>query len=195
MKYMIIDLIKTLYSSLPSGLCIAVCITFLSILIKEKNIKSSAKLFCNNLKHSRGCRFQIYYFTYLYIMLYRAVFGRESTYEPLSKVFDGWRMYIRGYTGLNYEDAFGNILVFIPCSFLMLFAFGAKFKSKADMIIKSTLFTFLLSLFIEVNQLLFRKGTFQISDLVLNTVGGLIGALIYVLINIITEKINSRTVK
>lgn len=195
MKYMMIDLIKTLYYSLPSGLCIAVCITFLSVLIKEKKIKSSAKFFYSNLKQSREFRFQIYYFTYLYIMLYRAVFGRESVYEPLSKVLEGWKMYIRGYTGLNYEDAFGNILVFIPYSFLMLFAFGVKFKSKADMIMKSTLFTFLLSLFIEVNQLVFRKGTFQISDLVLNTIGGLIGALIYILINIIKDKINSRTAK
>lgn len=195
MKYMIIDLIKTLYSSLPPGLCIAVCIVFLSILIKEKNIKSSVKLFCSNIKQSRTSRFQVYFFTYLYIMLYRAVFGRESVYEPLSKVFDGWRMYIRGYTGLNYEDAFGNILVFIPYSFLLLFAFGGKFKSRTDQIIKSTLLTFLLSLFIEVNQLIFRKGTFQISDLVLNTIGGLIGALAYMLIHIITEKKNSRIEK
>ncbi|MCM1285846.1 MAG: VanZ family protein [Acetobacter sp.] len=193
MKYMIMDLIKTLYSSLPLGLIIAVFITFSSILVKEKNIKSSAKLFYRSLKQSREFRFQIYFFTYLYILLYRAVFGRESIYEPLSKVLGGWKMYIRGYTGLNYEDAFGNILVFIPYSFLILFAFGSKFKSKADMIIKSTLFTFLLSLFIEINQLIFSKGTFQISDLVLNTAAGLIGALIFILINIITDKINSRT--
>ena len=38
---------------------------------------------------------------------------------------------------------------------------------------------FVISLFIEVNQLLFQVGTFQISDLVYNTLSGLIGYILY----------------
>ncbi|WP_262369700.1 VanZ family protein [Enterococcus faecium] len=38
---------------------------------------------------------------------------------------------------------------------------------------------FLFSLSIEFTQLFFRLGTFQLSDLFYNTLGGLIGALLY----------------
>ena len=39
--------------------------------------------------------------------------------------------------------------------------------------------SFLFSLSIEVCQIILRVGTFQISDLVTNTAGGLIGGIIY----------------
>ncbi|HFD3535039.1 TPA: VanZ family protein, partial [Enterococcus faecium] len=40
-------------------------------------------------------------------------------------------------------------------------------------------YVFLFSLSIEFTQLFFRLGTFQLSDLFYNTLGGLIGALLY----------------
>lgn len=42
--------------------------------------------------------------------------------------------------------------------------------------------TFLLSLFFELIQLLFRLGTFDIDDLILNTLGGFIGYGLYKLV-------------
>ena len=48
----------------------------------------------------------------------------------------------------------------------------------AGMIVASGLFSFV----IEFSQLLFHLGTFQISDLVYNTLGGTIGGLMYYVI-------------
>ncbi|MEI3265755.1 MAG: VanZ family protein [Frisingicoccus sp.] len=48
--------------------------------------------------------------------------------------------------------------------------------------------TFLLSLFIECIQLIFRVGSFDVDDLILNTLGGLIGYVIFWLMNRIRRR-------
>ena len=45
------------------------------------------------------------------------------------------------------------------------------------------------SFLIEFTQLLFHLGTFQISDLFFNTIGGLAGGIIYFLVNAVAERI------
>ena len=50
-------------------------------------------------------------------------------------------------------------------------------------ILKSIQIAFLSSLTIELLQLFLRLGTFQISDLFFNTIGGLAGGIIYFLVN------------
>lgn len=45
------------------------------------------------------------------------------------------------------------------------------------------------SLTIELLQLFLRLGTFQISDLFFNTIGGLAGGIIYFLVNAVAERI------
>lgn len=76
-----------------------------------------------------------------------------------------------------------NIFLFIPFSMLMLWALKDKIlKEKKGFlqICYSTIkISFLFSLGIEVCQIILRVGTFQISDLVTNTAGGLIGGIIY----------------
>ncbi len=42
---------------------------------------------------------------------------------------------------------------------------------------------------IELLQLLLRLGTFQISDLFFNTAGGLVGGIVYFLVNAVMERI------
>ena len=56
-------------------------------------------------------------------------------------------------------------------------------------ILKSIQIAFLSSLTIELLQLFLRLGTFQISDLFFNTIGGLVGGIIYFLVNAVAERI------
>ena len=56
-------------------------------------------------------------------------------------------------------------------------------------ILKSIQIAFLSSLTIELLQLFLRLGTFQISDLFFNTIGGLAGGIIYFLVNAMAERI------
>ena len=69
---------------------------------------------------------------------------------------------------------FGNILWFVP--------FGIVCGAKKQGIWKTILWTFLLSLTIEVLQFVFSSGYSDVEDLILNTLGGLFGFLLYRLI-------------
>lgn len=69
---------------------------------------------------------------------------------------------------------FGNILWFVPFGFIC----GAKKQG----LWKTVLWTFLLSLTIEVLQFVFSSGYSDVEDLILNTLGGVIGFLLYPLI-------------
>ncbi len=81
----------------------------------------------------------------------------------LNERYDGWELNI-----------YGNIAMFIPVGFCL----GLCFK-QLDSILKVTLAGFGFSLLIEISQLLFYERGSDIDDLILNTAGTLIGAVIY----------------
>ena len=82
-------------------------------------------------------------------------------------------------TAVNADSVF----LFIPFSMLMLWALKDKIlkgkKGFLQICYRTIKISILFSLGIEVCQIILRVGTFQISDLVTNTAGGLIGGIIY----------------
>ena len=69
----------------------------------------------------------------------------------------------------------GNVVVFVPFGFFLPMA--SRYKS-----IFSTLFgSFVLSLCVELFQFVTRVGSFDVDDLLLNTIGGITGHIIYVI--------------
>lgn len=80
-------------------------------------------------------------------------------------------------TELNFnirvENLLGNIVGFMPFGFIL------PLLSKKFLRLRSiTVATFGLSLTFELFQLIFRFGSFDIDDLILNTLGGVLGYLI-----------------
>ena len=78
------------------------------------------------------------------------------------------------------------LLLFIPFAVLLLWAFrkellGDKLGLKKTLWV-ATKTVGIFSFVIEFSQLLFHLGTFQISDLVYNTLGGTVGGLAYYII-------------
>ena len=71
-----------------------------------------------------------------------------------------------------------NILMFIPVGFTL----SAVFKNKHKVIIP-LIISFAFSLMIEVSQLLLKSGFFELDDLFNNTLGALVGILIYLIIS------------
>lgn len=177
MLVMIKDIIRTFFRSAPDGFVISILITILSTFVEEKSLKNYTKKL-----DSKEYRLKMYFITYLYMIIYRLVLCRPSTYKPLKNVFGGWGIEVFQYTGINYGSLIGNILLFLIYTIILLVAFKEKFKSQKEILGFCTLYSFLLSLFVELAQLILKKGTFQISDLVYNALGGLIGAGIYILI-------------
>lgn len=74
-----------------------------------------------------------------------------------------------------FTNLFGNVVIFVPFGFFMPMA--SKYRS-----FFSTLFySFGLSLCVETFQLLTKVGSFDVDDLLLNTIGGVIGYMIFVI--------------
>lgn len=177
MLYMLKDIVRTIIKSFPDGFVIGLIITMIITLIKDKSLSNYIKKL-----DKRSNRLYLYLTSYTYMMLYRTVICRPNTYKPLSDVFGGWGIVIRQYTGIDYGTIIGNTLLFLFFTLLLNITFKKQFSTKKKILITSTVVSFGYSLFIELLQLITSRGTFQISDLVYNTLGGFLGAVIYILI-------------
>lgn len=74
----------------------------------------------------------------------------------------------------------GNILAFVPFGLILPLVFKKKSTRYYGHI--TLLWSFLLSLFIEIIQILSAVGTFDVDDLLLNTLGGFVGYIVYLII-------------
>jgi len=74
-----------------------------------------------------------------------------------------------------FTNLFGNVLIFVPFGFFLPMA--SRYRS-----FFSTLYAgFGVSLCIEVFQFVTKVGSFDVDDLLLNTIGGILGHIIYVI--------------
>ena len=112
---------------------------------------------------------------YIMILFYLTLAGRKQV-DPLINVFGGWLPFKRSNQTWNI-DALYNIFLLTPLTFFL----GKSFPhiTKKNLFKKMILISFGISFFIEINQLIFAIGTFQVSDLVYNTISGVIGGVIY----------------
>ena len=73
-----------------------------------------------------------------------------------------------------------NVIMMVPFSAVVLWTFGEKIGNGWKKILwQSGKIAFIFSISIEMIQLLLRLGTFQLSDIFYNTVGGVLGGLMY----------------
>ena len=101
--------------------------------------------------------------------------------NPLSDVMGGWGIWktANGEKQLTTE-CIENVIMMVPFSAAVLWSFGKKIGIGCKKILwYSGKMAFIFSVSIEMLQLLLRLGTFQLSDIFYNTVGGMIGGLIY----------------
>ena len=126
----------------------------------------------------------VYLACLIYFMFFSESYGRTTIQQeyhynlvPLREI---WRFikyrHVLGF-GAVLVNVVGNVAVFIPfgCGVPALFP---KLRSFGQMAILS----FSASLLAETLQLIFKVGCFDVDDLLLNTIGGCIGYLVYVLL-------------
>ena len=101
--------------------------------------------------------------------------------NPLSDVMGGWGIWetVNGERQLIIE-CIENVIMMVPFSAVALWTVGEKIgNSWKKNLWQSGKIAFTFSISIEMLQLLLRLGTFQLSDIFYNTVGGMIGGLMY----------------
>ena len=115
------------------------------------------------------------------MILFRTLLNRNLWMNPLSKVMGGWGIWetVNGEQKLTTE-CIENVIMMVPFSAIAMWTFDEKIGNGWKQILwQSGKIAFIFSLSIEMLQLLLRLGTFQLSDIFYNSVGGVIGGSIY----------------
>lgn len=111
--------------------------------------------------------FMIYILSLFYLVTFQDVNYGTSNFTPFKEMFRyqfGSKLFIK--------NVLGNILLFVPLGFY------ASYYMKAKKIFLPSLVIALSSVTIEFTQLKIGR-TFDIDDILLNIIGGIIGALLY----------------
>ena len=122
------------------------------------------------------------------LILFRTLLNRNLWMNPLSNVMGGWSLWetVNGERQLTTE-CIENVIMMVPFSTMVMWTFNMRDK----ILWQSGKIAFLFSALIELLQVLLRLGTFQLSDIAYNTVGGIIGGVLYY----IAIKIRKKTEK
>lgn len=149
-----------------------------------KGIKESVKIWVAHFKKSSFFRKLCALSFCTSLILFRTVLYRSLWVNPLSDVMGGWWIWKTSSDGTVTltTECFENILLMFPFTILLMWTMKEKLVKKLSfrsIVFKSTKIAFYFSLAIEFSQLLLRLGTFQISDIFYNTVGGCLGGIVY----------------
>lgn len=109
------------------------------------------------------------------MILFRTLLNRNLWMNPLPNVMGGWGIWkmVNGEQKLTTE-CIENVIMMIPFTSIVMWTFGENIGNSWKKILwQSWKIAFIFSVSIEMLQLLFRLGTFQLSDIFYNTVGGL----------------------
>ena len=115
------------------------------------------------------------------LILFRTLLNRNLWMNPLSNVMGGWGIWetVNGEQKLTTE-CIENVIMMVPFTSMVIWTFREKIGNGWKKILwQSGKIAFGFSLMIEMLQLLLRLGTFQLSDIFYNTVGGVLGGLMY----------------
>ncbi len=116
-----------------------------------------------------------------YVLFFAEGFGRgaESEFRYNLIPFHEIKRYFNYWDVVGAEvfclNIFGNIILFIPLGFFI----PALFTGKGHYPLEAIIICFLFSVAVEVIQLVTRLGSCDVDDVILNTLGGIIGYIIY----------------
>lgn len=164
-KYIDADILQAL-GFLPYGLAVGLPVAALAVRMINRRREKQQKPAASWVRVTAFC-------VYLAVLFTITFLSREhgSRSEVLDmKLFSTW-----GINDRNNALVVENVLLFLP--FGILYCWNASREKK---LLRCTLFGAVTSLGIETLQLITGRGYFQIDDILTNTLGALIGALLFV---------------
>lgn len=137
--------------------------------------------------------FIIYMALLVYFLLLSDGFGRIEGYSQYRYNLVPFQEIIRFVKYREYIDftsvvinLLGNVVAFMPFGALIRWVLDRKTRWY-----QAVGYTFLFSLCVELLQLVARVGVFDVDDLLLNTLGGLLGFFVYYLLLLINRRSES----
>lgn len=117
-------------------------------------------------------------YIYLTMILSITLFMRDYQPDPFKEAVGKW--FLKYRSGLWHHGNIENILLFVPlCPFVFINIKNQWKENCISILWRGIALSIGMTLLIEVAQAIFHRGTFQLSDLFFNAVGGTIGLLIY----------------
>lgn len=175
------DVLTAVYQPFWFSVVLAVFVMYAWHNAQKDGWKTVVKQWGQCFKTDQAFRRRFFLAFYTILILFRTLLNREIWANPLSNVIGVWSL--TDGTGNLSSEPVENLMLFIPFSILF---FWTKQTGRQEgrygigtILWQSFRITFLFSLAIESAQLLLRLGTFQLSDLFYNTVGGVIGGALY----------------
>jgi len=180
-KKIIENVLMTLYQTFGFSLILAILFMFLYMYAKENNWKTLVKNWVENFKSNSKFRYVFFFALYTSMLLFKTLLNRTIWINPITNVFGIWGLY--NEKGEFTSESIENLMLFVPFTIFLLIGFKDKILGQTVKFIKviwqSVKIVFLFSLSIEFLQLFWRLGTFQISDLFYNTLGGGLGGIVF----------------
>lgn len=133
------------------------------------------------IKISGACLFGIYIVGLIYYLFFAESYGRGlegAVYDYNIYPFREIRRYLTYWQVLGLRSVFlnlaGNVIGFVPFGALL-----PLMSRSVRRVWKVTLLGFEISALIEISQLIFGVGCFDVDDMILNTLGALLGYIIF----------------
>lgn len=137
----------------------------------------------------RKREFRRHFFLLIYLSVLSSItlLTRDYQPNPFREVIGKW--FLKYRSGLWHHGNIENILLFLPLCPLVIMNIKRGHKySIIGLLWRGIILSLGATLLIEILQAVFHRGTFQLSDLFFNTIGGLIGLLFYMAVREIRRR-------
>lgn len=194
----ITNVLTALYQ--PFWFAVLFSVVFMFAFMYFTGIRSAVKQWLSWFRTSARFRRMFFLVFYTIMILFRTLINRNMWINPLVHVIGEWGIYkTNPQTGevVLYTENLENLALFSPFSFLLLCNYKEKLiGSKGSFwkaFFKSTAISFVFSFGIEMLQLFLQLGTWQLSDIFFNTIGGMSGGLLYFIFYKLKHRKNKNT--
>lgn len=179
MKTMINNILSDMQASFRSYIFAALSACFLAFVVSIALLIIRAK-YKNNIPKLTFLKIKRYLFSIAMVgcavmMLYETILSRPAgSRQPLRLIFYFENIFKDPSSG---KYLYENFILFLPFGFI-----ASGIFQKKNRFFKTFAASFLTSLCIETLQLITSRGYFQLSDLLTNTLGGMAGAAVYIIL-------------
>ena len=173
------NVLMALYQPFWFSLLAAILLMFFYLYTKEHGWKTSIQIRIKEFKLSKEFR-RLFCLAFFVMLMMRTLLNRNMWTNPVSDVMGGWTLW--NAEGELTTEPIENVILMIPYTALLLWALKERLLRKVTLgrtLWQGIKYAFLTSAAIEFLQLFLRLGTFQLSDIFYNILGGLLGSLIY----------------
>ena len=173
MRYKALETINITY--IPKAIIILILLSFSYLFICDNrgNVRERIK---NLFLYKKWILAFLLYST---LLVMGTIFERDLV-NPYSNIFHFYGFVIDG--NIN-EDAIKNLLIFMPFSYLFIMSFNPQRPFRTTFFLSLT-----VSSCIELLQLIFWLGFFQLEDIIYNSISGIIGCALWYLVNGVSKK-------